>query len=88
MTEKTVAEDNTYPSTSSDDNSGLTKREYFAAIALQGLLSNPEESARTNNQDVARKAVFFADKLIAELNDEQKHGAPENPLPYPPNLMK
>ena len=86
MTEKTVAEDSTYPSTSSDDNSGLTKREYFAAIALQGLLSNPEEYARTNNQDVARKAVFFADKLIAELN-EQKDGAPENPLPYP-NMMK
>jgi hypothetical protein len=44
-------------------NAGLTKREYFAAMALQGLLSN-------NNNYVysVKSAVEFADDLIEELN--------------------
>jgi hypothetical protein len=42
--------------------SGLTKREYFAAMAMQGLLSNPNTSFET------RDAVIIADALIAELN--------------------
>jgi hypothetical protein len=41
---------------------GLTKREYFAAMAMQGLLSNPNTSFET------RDAVIIADALIAELN--------------------
>lgn len=36
----TEGNDPTYPDNSS---SGLTKREYFAAMALQGILSDPEE---------------------------------------------
>jgi hypothetical protein len=42
---------------------GLTKREYFAAMALQGLLGN-------NNNYVYSviSAVEFADDLINELN--------------------
>lgn len=58
---------------------GLTKREYFAAMAMQGLLSSewagrpkfrvitgldePEE----RNPSVAELAVFHADSLILEL---------------------
>jgi hypothetical protein len=44
-------------------SNGLTKREYFAAMALQGLLSN-------NNNYVysVKSAVEFADDLIEELN--------------------
>lgn len=52
------------------DHYGLTKREYFAARALQGLLSDhtlnkdPDfQSAR----DYAEAAVDFADELIAVL---------------------
>lgn len=51
---------------------GLTKREYFAAMALQGLLSN-------NNNYVYSviSAVEFADDLIEELSktktNEKKH---------------
>jgi hypothetical protein len=39
---KTYADEPAYPD---KNNSGLTKREYFAAIALKGILSDPEESA-------------------------------------------
>ena len=43
---------------------GLTKREYFAAMALQGLLAN--DSALITSK--ARDAVKAADALIEELN--------------------
>lgn len=45
---------------------GLTKREYFAAMALQGLLAN---SALTDTiADNATIAIQAADALIAKLN--------------------
>ena len=43
---------------------GLTKREYFAAMALQGLLAN--DSALITSK--ARDAVQAADALIEILN--------------------
>lgn len=45
---------------------GLTKREYFAAIALQGLCANG------NIHELEIKAVICADKLIEELNKNAK----------------
>ena len=44
---------------------GLTKREYFAAMAMQGLLSDPTVNA--GGKDVAIAAVSYADALLAEL---------------------
>lgn len=45
---------------------GLTKREYFAALAMQGIIGDhlPEE----NYQGMAVNAVLAADALIAELS--------------------
>jgi hypothetical protein len=43
---------------------GLTKREYFAAMALQGILSNPEFMSTM----AASVAVKKADELIYLLN--------------------
>ncbi|MCF8339745.1 MAG: hypothetical protein K9I82_02130 [Chitinophagaceae bacterium] len=43
---------------------GLTKREYFAAMAMQGLLAN-DSSLITGK---VRDAVKAADALIEELN--------------------
>jgi len=51
-----------------DPASRLTKREHFAALVLQGILSHP----RFTN-DVPELAVRIADKLIKELNKEQEH---------------
>jgi len=53
---------------------GLTKREYFAAMAMQALLSNPnikrpEQNANLKNdlKVFASIAVEYADAVIAEL---------------------
>lgn len=52
---------------------GLTKREYFAAMAMQGMyrewLTRNENSKR---REVARDAVAMADALIEALNKEAK----------------
>ena len=44
---------------------GLTKREYFAIMAMQGLLSNSGP-----NHEHAKIAIEMADDLIKELNHE------------------
>lgn len=49
-----------------DSYSGLTKREYFAAIAIQGSAS--KMLAASDGVVYARRAVVIADALIAELN--------------------
>lgn len=53
---------------------GLTKREYFAAMAMQALLSNPnikrpEQNANLKNdlKMFASIAVEYADAVLAEL---------------------
>ena len=49
---------------------GLTKRELFAAMALQGMVST---SARGDpEENVARMACVFADSLLAELAKGKK----------------
>ena len=43
---------------------GLTKREHFAAMAMQGLAASGN---RELSRDVAFLAVAYADALLAEL---------------------
>lgn len=47
---------------------GLTKREFFSALALQSILINKF----AGNSSMAEAAVFYADQLIEELNKEQE----------------
>ncbi len=59
---------------------GLTKREYFATMAMQGMLGHPGNGLSTGDatpketrddpafQRLANCAVIQADALIAELN--------------------
>lgn len=56
-------------------HSGLTKREYFAAMAMQGLLTRvPERSSGETDLGViesdriAEESVIMANKLIAAIN--------------------
>ena len=52
---------------------GLTKREYFAAMAMQGCIAmqaHPESGGHGDAGDLALKAVGYADALIAKLNKE------------------
>jgi len=52
---------------------GLTKREYLAGLAMQGLLANPsvykplEENQYISTERVAILAVLSADELLKEL---------------------
>lgn len=48
---------------------GLTKHEYFAAMALTGLIAHHNSLGRTA-KDIALDAVELADALIAALNGE------------------
>lgn len=53
---------------------GLTKREYFAAMAMQGAMANPASmgfasaSKLDPSEIIARSALKYADALIVELN--------------------
>lgn len=62
---------NAYPVTIEDNGNpsvthlGLTKREYFAALAMQGLLACPDISA--SREDIAEESVKQADELLKVL---------------------
>jgi hypothetical protein len=46
---------------------GITKREYFAAVAMNGMLSDPN-SATLTSENVAELSVNMAHALINALN--------------------
>jgi hypothetical protein len=50
---------------------GLTKREYFAAMAMQGQLSMM--TGFNSPENIAYHAVQYADTLINELNKEDEN---------------
>jgi hypothetical protein len=73
MTEKAnqLGERNAFPLVHDDRldilvDIGLSKREYFAAKALQGLLSNSYSNGSYSSY--AESAVQFADALLEELS--------------------
>ena len=52
---------------------GLSKREYFAAMAMQGLLARTPDRHETDlgileAQRIAQEAVIMSHKLLAELD--------------------
>lgn len=59
------------PAFPDEKNSGLTKREYFATIALQGLLSGRTVPISDSNiKDYVARSVKISDRLIEELNNK------------------
>lgn len=63
----------TYPNHnafSNEFNNGLTKREYFAAMAMQGLLAGSYDSMAMGYASISEAAVGHADALIEALNKE------------------
>lgn len=50
-------------------NGGLTKREWFAGMAMQGILTNPVGTGKNTVQELS---LIYADALIAELSKEVK----------------
>ena len=47
---------------------GLTKREHFAGLALQGLLAHEGKDLFTTVDTLTRTAVLYADTLLEELD--------------------
>lgn len=47
--------------------SGLTKREYFASMAMKGIITN-KDGLDIKIERIAESAVDMADALIEELN--------------------
>lgn len=54
----------------------LTKREYLAAVALQGILASSHDEGRYSENDMAIMAVKQADALMALL---QRTAGDQNP---------
>ena len=55
--------------------SGLTKREYFAGLAMQGLISSFTEKASyggwgTEMEATIKCAIDYADELLKQLENE------------------
>lgn len=50
-----------------EHNTGLTKREYFAGLAMQGLLANSKYDA--DYHWVCDRAIKYADELLNQLNE-------------------
>lgn len=68
-----------FPTTTDLVSSGLTKREYFAAAALNGIMANPalyqgftEGSGYLGLVAMALTAVTLADKLILAIEESAK----------------
>jgi hypothetical protein len=54
-------------------NTGLTKREYFAVLAMQGLLGQSNGSAMSSDCELGAKyCVQMADALLKELENTNK----------------
>jgi hypothetical protein len=65
----TRANDLAYPVKKVDtiNYTGLTKREYFAAMAMQGIITN-KDGLDIKIERIVESAVDTADALIEELN--------------------
>lgn len=50
---------------------GITKREYFAAMAMQGILSDADNNIAPNWTELALHSLKAADALIKALGGEK-----------------
>jgi hypothetical protein len=64
---ETKANEPAYPNKQVSSLKGLTKREYFAAMALQGIIAN-KDGLDIKIERIVESAVDTADALIEELN--------------------
>jgi hypothetical protein len=64
---ETKANEPAYPNIQVPLLKGLTKREYFAAMALQGIIAN-KDGLDIKIERIVESAVDTADTLIEQLN--------------------
>jgi hypothetical protein len=51
---------------------GLTKREYFAAMAMQGWIANQQDGYTLHPETIAMRSAQCADALLVELEQTEK----------------
>lgn len=49
---------------------GLTKREYFAGLAMQGMCSKYTTDSMMGKVGICKDAVSIADELLKQLDEE------------------
>ncbi len=49
---------------------GLTKREYFAGLAMQGMLANPEVIKSISDDKIITYSLKYSDILLKELEKD------------------
>jgi len=54
-------------------NEQLTKREQFAIMAMQGLLTKYKLDSPEDQKTIAQMSIDLADTLIQELDKTNKH---------------
>lgn len=52
-------------------SAGISKREYFAGLAMQGLVACPEIKFSSTAENFAKYSVAIADALLLELSKPQ-----------------
>ena len=74
---KTNPNDPVYPTSGHHGSkvTTLTKREHFAALAMQGLLAFGRTDSETDPGFISHHAINCADALILKLNKDVKHGS-------------
>ncbi len=53
---------------------GLTKREYFIAVTMQGIMANASctPTQERHFTKISDDAIFIADSLIKKLNEDEQ----------------
>lgn len=64
-----IGDESAFPVPHSHHESGLSKREYFAGLAMQVIFGSPRYTGNSDDLCV-EYAVRIADKLILQLNRE------------------
>jgi hypothetical protein len=57
------------PTISDKEVYGLTKREYFAGLAMQGIMTNVSYPLGIKTEIVASKSIELADELLKQLGE-------------------
>jgi len=65
------------PVHSSDPEKGLTKREYFAALAMQAILSDPEDMDTEEEAEDREEGEGMGEGMGEEMGEEMESGGPK-----------
>lgn len=79
MTKKTLhdyQDEPAFPCTNMHDNKGITKLEYFSAMALQGCLANSQYRV-ADHKEIEEYSMTKARNIICEMYNETRTGKKE-----------